>query len=175
MALETPTTAPHAAGDKAEDFTLKATNGQTYASRPARQNGLLLLALFKTGCGTCKFSAPYLQRFHEQYALPSGGKFQIWGVSQNMEEETLTFAREYGNLTFPLLLDADLDVTAAFGITHVPNLYLLNADDTIAASVIGHFGTEEFNALAEQIARGAGVPYTPIVKAEDNAPAIKPG
>lgn len=174
MATGTSNT-PRAAGDKVADFTLQSADGKTYGSREARQEGLLLTALFKTGCGTCKYAFPYLQRFQEQYAQNSGGKFQVWGVSQDDAENTQTFAKENGGATFPLLLDKQLDVTAQYGPTNVPNLYLLGAGDTIEQAVLGQFGTDAFNQMAQKIAAFVGVPYVPIVRDEDNAPAIKPG
>jgi peroxiredoxin len=175
MTTETPTTGPRAAGSAVADFTLTATDGKTYSSKAARQNGLLLTVLFKTGCGTCKYANPYLQRFHEQYAAPSRGRFQVWGISQDTPESTESFARENGNSTFPLLLDSDLNVTVDYGITNVPDLYLLSAEDTIPDAVVGHFSKDGFNQLAERVAAFLDVPYTPIVTEADGAPAIKPG
>jgi len=113
---------------------------------------------------------PFLQRIHTQYALRSGGKFQVWGISQNDAEETAVFAKEYGNADISLLLDSQLDVSAEYRITNVPDLYLLSEEDTIPLSVVGYFGKEAFNALAETVAQFLNVPYTPIVREEDNAP-----
>src|SRR5262249_11960134 len=93
-------TSPRSEGSPAADFTLTGIDGNVYSSHTQRQKGLLLAVLFKTGCGTCKYTAPYLQRFQEQYALPSGGKFQIWGISQDDPETTRAFASSFGNLTF---------------------------------------------------------------------------
>jgi cytochrome c biogenesis protein CcmG, thiol:disulfide interchange protein DsbE len=166
---------PLAPGDPVADFTLQAADGATYDSRTARQNGLLLAVLFKTGCGTCRYAYPFLQRLHEQYAANSGGKFQVWGISQDDAETTLALAQENGGATFPLLLDTELDTTVRYGITSVPDLYLLGAGDTIAAAVVGHFSRDGFNDLARQAADYLGVPYVPVVRDTDDAPAIKPG
>jgi peroxiredoxin len=175
MSNETYPTTPRAAGENPVDFTLRALDGKTYSSKTARQEGLLLTALFKVGCGTCRYTLPYLQRFHEQYAQPSGGKFKVWGVSQDNAEDTQAFAREYGNATFPMLLDADLTVSARYGLTNVPDLYLLDAGDAVSAAVLGHFAKDEFNDLAQKVAAYLNVPYVPIVREEDDAPDLKPG
>ena len=167
--------APRSAGSPAADFILTATDGQTYNTKAARANGLLLLAMVKTGCGTCKYAYPYIQRFHEQYAVPSNGRFQVWGVSQDDAEKTVTFAQENGNATFPALLDPDLSATGQYGITNVPDLYLLDEGDTIQAAIVGHFSTEGYNDLGRLLADRLGLPYTPIVREEDDAPALKPG
>jgi peroxiredoxin len=175
MAAGTIPTAPRAAGSAVADFELRAADGKTYATRTARQNGLLLIALFKTGCGTCQYAFPYLQRFHEQYAQNAEGRFQVWGVSQDNAEDTQAFAKVNGNTTFPILLDEDLRATAQYGITNVPDLYLLSSEETIPFAVLGQFAKDAFNELAQRVADFVGVPYVPIVRDADNAPAIKPG
>jgi peroxiredoxin len=175
MSAETASTSPRGAGDEIVDFTLRATDGKEYSSASARRNGLLLAVLFKTSCGTCKFSVPYLQRFHAQYAAPSGGRFRIWGVSQDSAQDTLAFAQECGPATFPLLLDQDLEVTEAYRLIAVPNLYLVGTGDAIEAALQGHFSKDGFNAMARQVAAFLGVPYSPIVREEDNAPLLQPG
>lgn len=166
---------PRSAGDPAIDFTLRDTDGSARSSRQARQNRLLLVAMFKTGCGTCKYSLPFIGRFHTEYAAPSHGGFQVWGISQDGMEATLDFAAQNEWAGFPLLLDADLEVTSEYGITNVPDLYLLDGGGTIRASVLGHFGAEAFNGLAKEVARALDVHYVPVVRDADNAPPIKPG
>ncbi|HZT41381.1 MAG TPA: TlpA disulfide reductase family protein [Chthonomonadaceae bacterium] len=167
--------APRAAGDKIVDFTLRATDGNEYSSASARRNGLLLTVFFKIGCGTCKFSVPYLQRFHTQYAMSSEGRFQIWGVSQDNAQDTLAFAQKQGPATFPLLLDQDLEVTESYRLIAVPDLFLMGAADTIEDAVTGYFSKDGFNDLARRVAAFLEVPYTPIVREEDDAPLLKPG
>jgi peroxiredoxin len=166
---------PLQAGDAVADFDLYSLDGGRFTTVEARQQGMLLIVLFKTGCGTCQYSAPFLQRLHEQYAAHSGGRFQVIGVSQDDAATTREFAAQHGGLTFPLLLDTDLEASERYAITHVPNLYLLDAHDTIQRSVLGHFSRDEFNGLARIAATAVGVPYAPIVRDEDDAPALKPG
>jgi len=149
-------------------------DGNTYSSKAARQKGLLLIALFKTGCGTCKFAFPFLQRIHTQYALRSGGKFQVWGISQNDAEETAVFAKEYGNATFPSCWIPKLDVSAEYRITNVPDLYLLSEEDTIPFPSSAILARRR-SMPSPKPSRISERSYTPIVREEDNAPAIKPG
>lgn len=166
--------APKNCGDPVIDFSLYTAQGGLYESRSARSKGLLLVAIFRSGCDTCRYSAPYLQRFHTLYAEPSFGKFQIWGVSQDASEKTADFAEEYG-LTFPILLDENLQVSEDYAIVAVPDLYLLDGGSRIAGAVVGGFQREGFNALAKRVAEHTGVPYTPVVREEDRAVALKPG
>src|SRR5437762_6039392 len=93
------------AGDKVVDFILGGIDGSKCDSRSARTKGLLMYAFWKQGCGTCRYTVPFLQRFHEQYA--SDG-FKIWGVSQDGKLETAEFCKAFA-LTFPQALDLDLN------------------------------------------------------------------
>lgn len=158
------------AGDAVEDFTLAALDSRSYNTAAARRRGLLLFAIYKKGCGTCQFTVPFLQRFHEEYA---GQGFQLWGVSQDSLEETREFAARFG-LTFPLLLDHDLAVTSAYRLTHVPSIYLVGETGIILRHAPA-FVKDELNAMARLVADRCSVPYVPIVRHEDNAPSLKPG
>lgn len=166
---------PLQAGDSVVDFDLRSLDGELFTTAEARRQGLVLIALFKAGCGTCRYSAPFLQRLHEQYAVNSGGRFQVIGVSQDDAATTREFSTQHGGLTFPLLLDTDLDVSERYAITHVPDLYLLDAHDTLQRSVVGCFSRDGFNEIARIAATAVGAPYAPIVRDEDDAPALKPG
>lgn len=157
-------------GDPVHDFTLRGYDGQAYSSAEARRRGLLLFAIYRRGCGTCRFTLPFLQRFHEEYA---GEGFRLWGVSQDSLDETREFAGQIA-LTFPLVLDTDLSVTAAYRLTHVPSIYLIDETDTILRHAPAFFAGE-LNAMAQLVAERCSVPYVPIVREADNAPAMKPG
>lgn len=165
---------PKDCGSLVSDFSLSTARGKHYSSRPTRSNGLLLIVLFRSGCETCHYSAPFLQRFHTLYAETSGERFQIWGVSQDDEEESADFTAEHG-LTFPILLDEQLQVSEDYGVVSVPDLYLLDSSKNIVGAVVGGFSRDGFNALAQQIAGYLGVPYQPVVRDEDKARLLKPG
>jgi peroxiredoxin len=162
---------PLKAGDSVVDFRLRALDGKTYDLGERRRPGALTAFVFwKKSCGTCQYAFPYFQRFHDQYA---DDRFQIWGISQESAEATAAFVEQYG-ATFPQLLDEDLAVTVQYGITNVPTLYLVDDEGTILRQAPA-FIKDEFNAIAQIAAERIGLPYTPIVREEDNAPALKPG
>jgi peroxiredoxin len=161
---------PRTAGESIQDFTLSGLDGRTYDSRDARRKGLLLFAIYKMGCGTCQYTMPFLQRFHQEYA---GEGFQLWGVAQDSADETREFGEQFG-VTFPLLLDTDLTVTYAYGLTHVPGIYLVDESDAILRHAPA-FAKDELNAMAQVVAERCSIPYVPVVRDEDNAPAFKPG
>ncbi len=119
------------------------------------RGGRLLIAFFKISCPVCQFTLPYLN--HVQPGLP------VWGISQNDEADTRDFAGHFG-LSFPILLDPeddDFPASNAFGITHVPTLFVLEPGGRIGQVIEGWNRTE-------MIALGA-------VGEGDNVPAWKAG
>ena|SRR5437879_545416 len=158
------------AGDSVVDFILDGADGARLDSRSLRAEGLLLFVFWKAGCGTCRYSMPFLQRFQDHYA---GDGFQIWGISQENREDTLAFMTEY-SLTFPQALDENLATTEAYRLLTVPGVYLVGASDRILRHAPA-FIADEFNDMAALIAQETGKPYVPVIRPDDDAPDIKPG
>jgi peroxiredoxin len=161
---------PLTVGDAVVDFTLPASDGKTYNTAEARHKGLLLFVFYKKTCGTCQYAFPYLQRFHTHY---TGDRFRIWGVAQENAADTAAFAAEYG-ATFPQLVDESLDVTEKYDLAAVPGAYLVDETGKILLHTQA-FDTDTYNAMAKMIAERTEAPYTPVVRPEDDAPALKPG
>jgi peroxiredoxin len=103
------------AGEMAPDLHLELLGGGQENLRAAEP---VLLVFFKISCPTCQYALPYLDR------LPAGVK--VVGISQNDATDTREFADEFG-LRFPILLDPEdrFPASNAFGITHVPTMFLL--------------------------------------------------
>lgn len=159
-----------AAGDAVVDFTFKGVDGKTYSTAEARKNGLLMLVFYKVTCPVCQFNNPYMEKFRAY----EGKGFQIWGVSQDDAQKTVEYARTYGNVTFPQVLDEDLQATVAYDLVSVPTLYLLGSGDTILWQTMG-WNRNELNKVSQTIAERLGVPAVKIVEDDDPAPVFRPG
>lgn len=161
---------PLRAGHRAPDFNLprlKKAAGQSTVDLPGLlQGGPALLAFFKASCPVCQMTLPFLERVHRGRAP---GSLEVYGVSQDDAETTAEFAAEFG-ITFPMLLDTEesgYPASNAYGLSHVPSLFLVQRDGTIAWSLEG-FNKREFVAVAGQ----AGVnPFQP----GENVPEWKAG
>jgi peroxiredoxin len=122
-----------ATGARAPEFRLPRLDGGETQLAEIVANGPALLAFFKTSCPVCQFTLPFLARLDSSQALP------VYGISQNNEEETREFVREFG-VTFPVLLDTEdsgFAASNAFGISTVPTLFLVQRDGTLARVVEG--------------------------------------
>jgi peroxiredoxin len=114
----------------------------------------VLLAFFKITCPICQFTLPYLDRVRPG--------IQVYGVSQNDADDTREFA-DYYNVKFPILLDPERTYPAsnAFGITHVPTMFLLDSAGRIERVIEGWI-KKDMESLG-------------AVHASDNVPAWKAG
>jgi len=161
---------PLRAGNRAPGFTLaRLENGAVRGNADLGKlltGGPVLLAFFKASCPVCQMTLPFLERVHRGRAQ---GSLEIYGVSQDDAETTQEFAGEFG-IGFPMLLDTEesgYPASNAYGISHVPSLFLVERDGTIAWSLEG-FNKREFVAVAGQ----AGVnPFRP----DENVPEWKAG
>lgn len=123
--------------------------------RALAASGPVLVAFFKISCPVCQMTLPFLER--------ADGAIRVVGISQNDAEDTREFNREFG-LTFPMLLDQGEDefpVSNAFGITHVPTIFLLEPDGRIGRVIEG-WNKKEMESLG-------------FVRESDDVPAWKAG
>ena|SRR5258708_31002745 len=118
-------------GTKAPVFAWPATDGKTYSLANALAAGPMLVAFFKVSCPTCQFTFPYLDRAAKHFGC-------VWGVSQDDERSTRDFAKHYG-VSFPLLLEDtdDYPTSNAYGLTHVPSMFLIAKSGEILAQCVG--------------------------------------
>ncbi len=114
-------------GARVSDFRLPLLNGGEVSLQEIVANGSALLAFFKISCPVCQLTFPYLER------IASSSKLPVYGVSQNSAADTRDFNRRFG-ITFPTMLDSSQSgypVSNAFGISHVPTLFLLGPGGVI--------------------------------------------
>jgi peroxiredoxin len=150
------------AGDRAPDIHLPDTEGKNVELADAASVGPILLAFFKVSCPVCQFTFPFLDR------IAGAGRLPVIGISQDTAEDTKEFSAEFG-VDFPMLLDSyssGYAASNAYGITHVPSLFLVESG-TVAAAVSG-FSREDL----EDIGRRYGVR---VFQDGEQTPAFKPG
>lgn len=151
------------AGSRAPDFRLPRLSGGEAALTDLISRGPVLLAFFKVTCPVCQLTFPFLERLHSAGTLP------VYGISQNDDEDTREFNREFG-LTLPMLRDDEEDgfaVSNAFGISSVPTVFLIERDGTISRVIEGWLKKE-----IEWLGAKAGVvPF----RRGDNVPEWKAG
>jgi peroxiredoxin len=155
------------AGNKAPSFSLQETSGKAESLAELLARGPALLVLYKSACPVCQLTFPYLERIFQG---SNGSKaLQVVAISQDDEWATTRF-REKFKITLPTLLDREEDgypVSNAFGIEHVPSLFLVEADGTISMATEG-FVKRDMEAIGSR----AGVQ---TFRPEEKVPEWKAG
>ena len=147
-------------GSPAPEFKLADLAGTQHSLAELRAKGPVLVAFFKVGCPTCQYTFPFLQRLRE---LAPESKLAMAGISQDDRAKTEAFNAQFG-VRFPVLVDPSNSYAAsnAYGLTHVPSLFLVEPDGRIALTSVGfvkvdleelarRFGSGELFHPAEQI------------------------
>lgn len=149
----------------APNVELEDLAGRKWSLAEALKSGPVLLAFFKISCPTCQLTFPFLQRLAD-----GGGKDapQLVAVSQDDAASTAQFNKRF-NLSMRTLLDPSPAYPAsnAFGISHVPSLFLIEPDGRIHISASG-FSKFQLEELGERFGLS---PFRP----DDRVPVLQPG
>ncbi len=136
-------------GTPAPDFSLPATDGNTYTLSQFKGKKVVMLEFMAPWCPHCQADAPEFDKVYNQF---KDKDVQLLGVSAtpygkdreaDITMEDLTWFRDKFGVHYPLLLDKPLKSSDAYGIHFYPTVYLINKDGTVAE----HMLTEENNPL----------------------------
>ena len=159
------------AGKTAPAFELATTTGERLSLAKALTRGPVLLAFFKVNCPTCQFTFPFLERLYSQ--LREQG-VQTWGLVQGSAQDGARFAAAYG-ITLPIVVDdSPYKVSRAYGLEHVPSLFLVRPDGSIELSGDG-FCKAELVAIHKSLAQSLSAAPPPLFLPTEKIPEFKPG
>lgn len=147
------------AGDSAPDFDLKAVDGVTKRLTDLISIKPALVTFFKVGCPVCQLTLPFIER------LSKSDNLEFVAISQDDLASTEEFRKRFG-MTLQVLLDESgkgYPASNAFGITHVPSMFLVEPDHNISMGVSG-FSKRDLEAVGKL----AGVePFQPGERVPD--------
>ena len=149
-------------GQTAPDFRLELAGGGFRTLDELLAEGPVLLAFYKVTCPTCQLTLPYLERLQ-------GGTIRVFAVCQDSAERAREFADAF-EVELPNLLDSvdeGYPASNAYGVTHVPSMYVVERDKRISWEYVG-FHKKKLEQLAERAGRV-------IFSAVDKVPESKSG
>ena len=156
-------------GKAAPDFQLTTTDGKRLSLSEALAGGPVLLAFFKVTCPTCQYTFPFLERLHQQL---SG--VRIWGIVQDSAQDGARFASNFV-VTFPILVDGrNYPVSNAYGLAHVPTLFLIKSDGCIEIASEGFVKTD-LAAMQKSLAASLSTAPPALFLPTERVPEYKPG
>ena len=121
-------------GVEAPDFTYPELNGKEI-SLAGHRGKVVLVNIWATWCPPCRQEMPSIQRLYEKFR---GENFEILAVSIDSEgsEAVAPFVRKM-NLTFPALLDPGETIKPLYGITGVPESFIIDKKGILVEKIIG--------------------------------------
>ena len=152
------------AGDQAPGFELYDLSGVSHPREEFLKGGEALLAFYKASCPVCQLTLPFLDRLARQSQTP------VVFISQDDAKTATRFAREYGIASAITLLDGKgYPASNAFGLTHVPSIFLIQSDGAISRAWMG-FSKPDMESLAIDVGQSL---FTP--QENNRLPQFKPG
>lgn len=161
-AADTPGAVDPGGGSPAPAFSLPLLNAARLgpALRPrlasALADGRLELAelrgvpvmvdVWASWCPSCREQAPLLQRAWREELSPRG--VLLLGLNiRDAGEDARAFIRAY-RIDFPNVRDVDATVAPRYGVTGIPEMFMISRSGRIVEHVIGSVSPEELRAAA---------------------------
>jgi cytochrome c biogenesis protein CcmG/thiol:disulfide interchange protein DsbE len=118
-----------AQGDPVPQATLPTLDGSGEASLADYEGKWVFVNFWASWCNPCRTESPDLQRYQEEY----GGKtFTVLGINQeDLTHDAEDFIEEFG-LTYPQLRDASGEQADPFGMSGLPESFLVDPNGKIA-------------------------------------------
>jgi thiol-disulfide isomerase/thioredoxin len=143
-----PAPAGGSSGTTLDDYAATSLDGTPF-SLAAQRDKIVLLNLWATWCGPCRFEIPELQTIHNRYADQG---FAVIGVSvdESGAEAVRSFANSY-KMTYPIVLDPQGRMATILQTTVLPTTVLLNRKGEIVWKRYGAIpaGDAELKAAVE--------------------------
>ena len=126
-------------GQQAPDFTVALLDGTSLSLSDLRGR-VTVLNFWATWCPSCEEELPALQSTWEVY---QNRDVVFIGVALQDDEPSIRgTAAKYG-LTYPLAIDSDDRIASVYGITGVPETFVIDPEGTVAFVHIGPVTAEE--------------------------------
>ncbi len=136
-------------GDPAPDFTLTLLDGTKISLRDLRGQ-VVVLNFWASWCDPCRKEAPDLQKAWEMYK-DKGVVFM--GVShKDAEDASRAFVQEFG-LTYLNGIDPRGRISRAYGLTGVPETFVIDAEGRVAQF---YWGEVQVDDLVQRLAEMTG-------------------
>ncbi len=121
-------------GGMAPEFTLPGLDGKMVSLRENRGK-VVFINIWATWCTSCLEEMPSMEKLYK--ALGSEN-FEILAVSidENGARAVAPFMKKYG-LTFPALMDAKGSIKFSYGITGVPETFVIDKNGVVVMKFLG--------------------------------------
>jgi cytochrome c biogenesis protein CcmG/thiol:disulfide interchange protein DsbE len=121
-------------GQPAPDFAFPDLDGKMVRLSDYRGK-VLFFNIWATWCPPCREEMPSMEKLYKEL---KGSDFEIVAVAIDASgaKAVVPFVKEY-NLSFPVLLDPEGTIKTRYGITGVPESFIINRQGIIEKVIIG--------------------------------------
>jgi peroxiredoxin len=125
--------APPRIGGTAPDFTLESTEGQK-VSLAAQRGKPTVVVFVASWCDVCREEMPTMV---ETFGVHQEHNVVFLGVDVYEEEEVAQQFKQEFQIPFPLLVDANGEVTEQYRVNGTPTTFFIDADGILLDVVVG--------------------------------------
>ncbi len=120
-------------GDMAPDFQLQTLSGEE-ARLSDYRGSRVMINFWATWCPPCRAEMPDMEKFYQDKDVV------ILAINlvdtENSLQNVKDFSEEY-NLTFPILLDTDMEVSTLYAVRPLPTSYMIDSNGRISNIAFG--------------------------------------
>lgn len=120
-------------GKPAPDFELQDTSGKVWKLSELKGQ-VVFVNFWATWCPPCRQEMPSMQKLYE--FMPEDS-FKMLAVLSNDDPALATAFAAKGGFEFPILADPDSQVGGAYGLTGVPETYIVDKQGILRQKFIG--------------------------------------
>jgi peroxiredoxin len=120
-------------GNKAPDFQLDTLTGDTVKLSDFR-GSRVMINFWATWCPPCRAEMPDMEEFHQDKDIV------ILAVNLSDTEKSVEDVEQFTDdfkLTFPILMDTNLDVANLYAIQPIPTTYMVDSNGIISYRAFG--------------------------------------
>lgn len=135
-----PASASANVGDAMPAYTAKTLGGAPY-DLASEKGSVVLINVWATWCGPCRFEIPELQKMHDEFGKRG---FKVVGVSVDEGEakDVQQFVTDQ-KMTYPVVLDPDGRIANLLATTVLPTSVLLDRHGKIVWREVGAIPADE--------------------------------
>ncbi len=123
-------------GYMAPDFVLPGLDGQTVRLSDFRGKKAIFLNFWATWCPPCRLEMPTMEKAYQEYKS-QGLKVLAVSIDGGQKSVVKNFLQEF-KLTFPALLDPDMEVLRLYRMFSLPATFLIDKQGIIRHRELGY-------------------------------------
>ena len=142
----------------AVDFSLKDQYGNTHTLSDYKGK-TIFLNFWATWCPPCRAEMPDIQKLYENYSQEGDDALIVLGVvapelGQETTIEGITDFLEENKFTYPVLMDTEMELFQAYGISSYPTTFMIDRDGNVYGYISGQLDENIMKSIIEQTMNG---------------------